>query len=149
MTKYFIGVVSKEHVMRGVKMGIAQIGHGKKSGLARMHKDDWLLYYSPKVSLDSKEPLQSFIALGQIADDEIYQVEESVTFKPFRRKIHYEKVQDTPIQPLIPLLSFIKNKNSWGYVFRYGLVEIPKSDFVCIVKGMRKSNGKDEERVLV
>jgi hypothetical protein len=138
MTKYFIGVVSKEHVIRGVKMGIAQIGHGKRSGLARMHSGDWLIYYSPRIVLDSKVPLQAFTALGQMADDEIYQTEESPTFKPFRRKVKYQKVKAAPIAPLIPSLSFIKNKKSWGFVFRYGLVEIPEKDFKFIAGHMIK-----------
>ena len=130
--KYFIGVVSKEHVMMGTKLGIAQIGHGKRSGLARMKKGDFLIYYSPKIALDSKIPLQAFTALGEMVDDEIYQVDESESFKPFRRKVKYEKVKDAPIAPLIESLSFIKNKKSWGYVFRFGLVEIPKEDFDLI-----------------
>lgn len=138
MTKYFIGVVSKEHVMLGVKLGIAQIGHGKRSGLSRMHKGDYLVYYSPKIALDSNEKLQAFTAIGQMEDDEIYQVEESPTFKPFRRKVKYLKVKEAPIAPLIEKLSFIKNKKSWGYVFRFGLVEIPESDFLLINKAMTK-----------
>jgi len=136
MTKYFIGVVSREHVLRGVKMGVAQIGHGKKSGLVRMKKDDWLVNYSPKVALDSKIPLQAFTAIGQMVDNEIYQVDESPTFKPFRRKVKYLKVSEAPIAPLIESLSFIKNKKSWGYVFRFGLVEIPESDFLLIKNNM-------------
>lgn len=102
--KYFIGVVSREHVMRGVTMGIAQIGHGKRAGLARMKQGDWFIYYSPRTALGSGESLQAFTALGQIADDEIYQVEESPTFKPFRRRVKYEKVSEVPIQPLIDKL---------------------------------------------
>ena len=137
MTKYFIGVVSREHVRRAVKLGIAQVGHGKKSGVARMKKGDWFLYYSPKLSLASKEPLQAFTALGQIADDDIYQVQESPAFKPLRRRVNYETVREIPIQSLIPSLSFIKNKASWGYVFRYGLLEISKSDFERIARKMR------------
>jgi hypothetical protein len=137
MTKYFIGVVSREHVQLGVKAGIAQIGHGKRSGLARMHKGDWFIYYSPKVALDSTEKLQAFTALGQIADDEIYEAEVSPTFKPFRRKVNYQKIQEIPITPFIEKLSFIKNKKSWGYVFRYGLVEIPKEDFDVIRQAMQ------------
>lgn len=136
MTRYFIGVVSKEHVQRGVQGGIAQIGHGKRSGLARMREDDWLIYYSPKELLDSKQPLQAFTAIGQMADDEIYQVEESETFKPYRRKVDYLNANDVPIAPLIPELSFITNKQSWGYVFRFGLVEIPESDFELIKNAM-------------
>lgn len=136
MTRYFIGVVSREHVLMGVEKGIAQIGHGKRSGLARMNKGDFLIYYSPKIALDSDEKLQAFTAIGQMVDDDIYQVEEPPTFKPFRRKVRYEKVKDAPIAPLIPDLSFIKNKKSWGYVFRFGLVEIPESDFLLIKEKM-------------
>jgi predicted RNA-binding protein len=135
--KYFIGVVCREHVRKGVKLGIAQVGHGKRTGLARMHKGDWLIYYSPNLGMDSKEPLRAFTALGKIVDDEIFQVEESETFKPFRRRAKYSKVTETPITPLIDNLSFIKNKKSWGYVFRFGLVEIPEADFELIASKMK------------
>ena len=136
MTKYFIGVVSKEHVQHGVKLGIAQIGHGKRSGLARMQQGDWLVYYSPKESLDSKQPLQAFTAIGQMADDEIYQDSESSSFQPFRRQVKYLAAKDAPIAPLIPDLNFIKNKQSWGFVFRFGLVEITEEDFQRIKTSM-------------
>ena len=138
MPKYFIGVVSKDHVLHGIELGIAQIGHGKRSGIARLHKDDWLIYYSPRQALDAKEPLQAFTAIGRMADDDIYQVEESTTFKPFRSHVTYLKAHDVPIAPLIPELSFIKNKQSWGYVLRFGLVEIPEVDFVLIKAAMMK-----------
>ena len=62
-----------------------------------MKKGDWFLYYSPKPSLASKEPLQAFTALGQITDDDIYQVAESETFKPFRRRVNYETVRETKV----------------------------------------------------
>jgi len=136
MIKYFIGVVSKEHVLLAVKNGIAQIGHGKRSGLARMHKGDFLIYYSPKIAMDSNEKLQAFTALGEIVDDEIYQVTMSSKFKPFRRKVKYLPTAETPIAPLIEKLSFIKNKKQWGYIFRYGLVSIPKEDFDVIYNKM-------------
>ena len=134
--RYWIGVVSKEHILSGVKDGIAQIGHGKRQGLARMHKGDWLIYYSPKVSLESDTKIQSFTAIGQIADDNIYQVEISQSFKPFRRQVNYIQCKETSIIPLIEGLAFIKNKKNWGYVFRYGLVEIPQKDFETIKQSM-------------
>ncbi len=136
MTRFFIGVVSKDHVQRGIKLGIAQIGHGKRSGLARMHQGDWLIYYSPKLSLDSKTPLQAFTAIGQMADDDIYQVNESPSFQPFRRNVQYLPANDAPIGPLIGDLEFIKNKQSWGYVFRFGLVEISETDYELIKNAM-------------
>lgn len=129
---YWIGVVSKEHVMRGVELSIAQLGHGKRAPLARMKRGDWLIYYSPKISLESKESYQCFTAIGEVADDDIIQVNVSDTFQPFRRKVDYKKSRDVSIIPLIPQLSFIKDKKRWGYVFRFGLVEILESDFQCI-----------------
>jgi predicted RNA-binding protein len=49
-----------------------------------------------------------------------------------------EMVKEAPIQPLIDKLSFIKNKKLWGYVFRYGLVEIPKEDFGVVAKEIKR-----------
>ena len=57
-------------------------------------------------------------------------------FKPFRRNISYFDATHLDIRPLVPLLPFIRNKNSWGYVFRYGFLEIDKESFTIIAKGM-------------
>ena len=64
--KYWIGTVSKEHVLRGAAGGFCQVCHGKAAPLNRMQRVDWLLYYSPKIRLDGHDKLQSFTALGQI-----------------------------------------------------------------------------------
>ena len=127
--KYWIVVASKDHVMWGVTRGIAQAGHGKRSGLARMHKGDMIIYYSPKVQFEGNEILHAFTAIGEIADEELFQVEESPDFKPFRRKVRYTKTGEVRIRPLIQDLTFIGNKKSWGYAFRFGLLEIPQEDF--------------------
>jgi len=127
--KYWIIVASKDHVMRGVTFGIAQAGHGKQSGLARMHKGDMIVYYSPKVQFESNEILHAFTGIGEIVDDDLFQIDESPDFKPFRRKVRYTKTGEVSIGPLIQDLTFIRNKKSWGYVFRSGLMEIPKEDF--------------------
>ena len=127
--KYWIIVASKDHVMRGVTLGFAQAGHGKRSGLARMHKGDMIVYYSPKVQYESNEILHAFTAIGEIAHEEVFQVEESPDFKPFRRTVRYTKTGEVSIGPLIQDLTLIRNKKSWGYVFRFGLLEIPKEDF--------------------
>lgn len=137
--KYWIGVVSNEHVQKGVKDGIMQLGHGKRSPLARLQKGDWLIYYSPVQAFGDKESLQAFTALGQVADDEIYQHPMNGDFITSRRRVNYQKVTDSPIRPLIEKLSFIKSKKSWGYVFRSGLVEIPEQDFITIKNSMVKS----------
>ncbi len=134
--KYWIGVVSKDHVMRGVKLGIAQIGHGKRSGLARLKAGDKFTYYSPKESLSGDTPLQAFTAIGTVADDSIWQADEG-DFKPWRRRISYAKSADAPIRPLLDTLSFTADKPNWGYAFRYGLLEITKEDFATIAQAMK------------
>ena len=134
--KYWIGVVSKAHVERGVKLGIAQIGHGKRSGLARMKAGDGFVYYSPKERMEGDEPLQAFTAIGTIADDEIWQADEG-DFQPWRRRVNYAKSVDAPIRPLLGKLTLTAGKSNWGYVFRYGLVEITKQDFAIIACAMK------------
>jgi hypothetical protein len=49
--------------------------------------------------------------------------------------------QEAPIQPLIEDLTFIKNKKSWGYIFRFGLIEIPEPDFLQIATAMKVQVG--------
>jgi hypothetical protein len=115
--------------MMGVNGGFAQAGHGKRAGLARMHAGDRIVYYSPKVTFGGDEPLHAFTALGEVADEEIVQVGMSPDFKPFRRKVNYLHEGAVMIVPLINDLAFIRNKKSWGYAFRFGILEIQKDDF--------------------
>ena len=134
--KYWVGVVSKNHVLRGVELGIAQIGHGKRSGLARMHAGDGFVYYSPKETLATTVPLQAFTAIGTITDDEIWQVDEG-DFHPWRRHVTYAPSVDAPIRPLLDDLSFTSGKTNWGYAFRFGLIEITEKDFTTIAQAMQ------------
>lgn len=122
--------------MRGVKLGIAQIGHGKHVGLNRLHVGDGFIYYSPKINLESCEPLQVFTAIGIVSDEEIWQADEG-DFKPWRRRIAYSECHDAPIRPLLDELSFTQGKTNWGYSFRYGLIEISESDFKLIAHAMK------------
>jgi len=127
--RYWIIVASQEHVMLGVTGGFAQAGHGRRSGLARMHAGDFIVYYSPKKVFGEKEPLHAFTALGQAADEEIVQAGMSPDFKPFRRNVKYLYTGEVRIEPLVNDLEFIRNKKSWGSAFRFGLLEIHKADF--------------------
>jgi len=132
--RYWILVASQEHVKLGVSGGFAQAGHGKRSGLARMHAGDRIVYYSPKAEFGGTGPLHAFTAIGEVADDEIVQVDMSPDFKPFRRNVRYLKTGEVKIEPLINDLQFIRNKKSWGYTFRFGILEIQHEDFEKIEK---------------
>jgi len=135
-TRYWVGVASREHVRVGVKGGFAQFSHGKLGPAKRLSKGDWVIYYSPKLKFGQAEPCQKFVAIGQVIDGEPFQVEQFPGFKPWRRKIRYERATEADIHALLSRLSFIKNKTKWGAAFRFGFFEISKSDFAAIAKRM-------------
>ncbi len=135
--KYWVNTVSRDHVLVGKELGIIQAGHGKSTPLKRLSPNDWVVYYSPKASLSVGENVRSFTAVCRIKNEPIYQVEVEESFCPFRRNASYLECEETEILPLIENLSFIKNKKSWGYVFRFGLFPIPEEDFTLIAEAMK------------
>ena len=116
MTKerYWITVVSKDHIQRGVEGGFMQANHGKAGPLKKLHVNDWVLFYSPKTTYLGNEKCQAFTAIGQVADDKLYQHQMSADFAPFRRNMNFYPCKDVPIIPLIGMLDFIPIKNAWG-----------------------------------
>lgn len=130
--RYWIVVVSKDHIAKGIDGGFMQANHGKQGPLKRMAVNDWVICYSPKVTYSGNNLCQAFTAIGQVADDEIYQHKMSDDFIPYRRNIKYHACKETAILPLIEELSFIPNKKSWGYPFRFGFFEIGEDDFKLI-----------------
>src|ERR1700722_18317727 len=115
MARYWIGVASKEHVQKGVEGGFAQVCHGKPGPLNCMEEGDWIIYYSPTLKFGGKEPCQSFTAIGKIIPGDPYTFPMSQDFIPWRRDVSFLKSQQTPIQPLLDHLSFIKDKHKWGF----------------------------------
>jgi hypothetical protein len=101
-----------------------------------MHKDDGIIYYSSKIVFGQDEKCQCFTAIGTVADDTVVQADMGEGFLPFRRHVRFFACQETPIAPLIPHLSFIKDKHHWAGVFRFGLVEIPETDYLLIANHM-------------
>lgn len=134
--RYWIAVVSKEHTEWGVKGNYMQVCHGKQAPLLRMHKNDWIIVYSPKLSMEGTVKCQAFTAIGQVSDDTVYPFAMSPNFVPFRRNITFYPCKETLIIPLINDLDFIKNKKSWGFPFRFGFFEIYQNDFDLIVSKM-------------
>lgn len=137
-TKYWIGVISKEHAMRGVSGGFTQVCHGKEAPLKRMKKGDGFLIYSPKMTMTGNDKLQSFTAIGEVLDETIFPFKMSDDFIPFRRNIKFYDCREISILPLINDLEFIQNKKSWGYPFRFGFFEIHKKDFDLISSHLLK-----------
>lgn len=140
---YWIGVVSRTHVLRGVAGGFAQMNHGKQAPLKRMKAGDALIYYSPREAYPAGLPLQAFTAMGLIRTGDVYahdMTNDGVPgFVPWRMDVDYLSVEPASIKPLIADLDFIKDKVHWGAAFRFGQVKISEADFVRIASAMQCS----------
>jgi hypothetical protein len=128
-TKFWIAVACKDHWYLPILSW--QIFSSKT-----IIRSDFVIYYSSKVTMGGSELYQKFTAIGEVIDDISYQVDMGNGFKPFRRNISYFNAKHIDVKALVPLLSFIKNKNSWGYVFRYGFLEIDQASFEIIANNM-------------
>ena len=132
---YWLGVVSKEHVMGGVEGKFAQVCHGKRAPLARLKAGDGFIYYSPKITFRGNDPCKSFTAIGKVKTGTVYQFEMNPDFKPYRIDIEYLPCHDAPIAHLMDRLDLTKER-SWGMLLRRGLLPLSEQDFLTIAESM-------------
>jgi hypothetical protein len=135
-TSYWINTITLDHVLAGKAEHFTQTNHGNPRNLNKLRRGDYMVFYSPRERFEDNKALQSFTAVGQVSDDEPYQVEQNVDFHPYRRRIDFFKSSNAPIRPIINNLSFIKNKVHWGLVFRQGMFQISETDFALIAQNM-------------
>ena len=134
--RFWIGVASRDHVNVGVKRGFIQLNHGKRAALRRLKAGDGVIMYSPRTAYPDGEPLQAFTAIGTVVTGGVYQVEVTPDFRPHRVDVQFVPSKEAQIKPLIGHLSFIKSKSHSGAALRFGLVEVPASDFALIAGRM-------------
>lgn len=132
--KYWLGVVSREHVLKAVQGDFAQVCHGKKGPLMQMNEGDGFIYYSPKRALGGTEACKCFTALGKIRG-QVYQVEMFPGFQPFRIDVDYLPCREVSLETIFDQLELTRSK-SWGMQLRRGLIQISAADFRVIEKAM-------------
>lgn len=137
--RYWLGVVSKEHVQKGVQSGFAQVCHGKKAPLAKTSAGDGLIYYSPKIAMDQPASCKCFTAIGKIRDGKVYQVEMTPDFHPFRITIDYFPCKEVPLAHLYDRLELTQS-SYWGMQLRRGFLELSETDFHTIAYAMGIDN---------
>ena len=136
-----MGVVHRDHALRGVEQGIAQTNHGAKFGVARMHPGDGFVYYSPKDVYPDGRSLREFTAIGIVAPGEIWQADVPQNgggeFRPWRRKVDWdESANSAPITPLLDVLELTRGIRNWGLQLQKGHLELSEHDFRVIVQQM-------------
>ncbi|HXR56901.1 MAG TPA: EVE domain-containing protein [Casimicrobiaceae bacterium] len=141
--RYWIGVVAQDHVETAVAQGFVQLNYGRAAPLARMQPGDGLAFYSPRAHFPDGAPLQAFTAIGCVGDGPIVEVPPEQPPPVFRRSACWLDATPAPIRPLLPDLSFIRDKEHWGAAFRFGVVRVPREDFVAIAAAMGRDPGID------
>lgn len=135
----WMNTVSRDHVELGVRGRFAQATHGRPTMLSKMARGDWIVFYSPRTVHPDGEPLQAFTAIGQIADDEPYQVSLGPDLALWRRNVDFLECTEAPIRPLLESLEFIEDKSRWGYKFRSGVFKIGDHDLEVLRSAMTGS----------
>lgn len=136
MSRYWCGVVSREHIKRGEEGGFCQVCHGKRGPLERMAVGDGIVFYSPVDEFKGTQKCQRFTAIGRVRGAGTYAFQMAPGFVPFRRDVEYFGATEVPIQPLLPELEFTRGSSNWGYRFRFGHFELSEHDFLLIAQRM-------------
>ncbi|MQY28380.1 EVE domain-containing protein [Nocardia aurantia] len=137
MTRYWLAVVSRDHVRRAVELGIAQANHGKRAAVERMAAGDGLVFYSPRTGMRAGAQIRAFTALGTIGEAEPWQADDQGGgFRPWRRSVTYhDAAQEVPIDELRAELELTAVPN-WGMILRRGLIELGEHDFAVVERAM-------------
>jgi EVE domain len=130
----WLGVVSRAHVQRGVAGSFAQLCHGKAQPLRRMHRGDWLVYYSPTIDIGG-DALRAFTAIGQVEGAEVYPYDMGGGFVPYRRNVRYVDTKEVALDMIKQKLEFCARPN-WGMALRRGHLPLEAADFATIAAAM-------------
>jgi hypothetical protein len=134
--RYWIAVAPRDHAAQGVANGFVELTYGRAEPLARLSPGDGLLVYSPRESAPNGEPLQAFTAVGHVGDGPIFEAPIAASAPIFRRPARWLEASPAAIRPLLDDLSFVRNKAHWGAAFRFGMLRVPRADFVAIAAAM-------------
>lgn len=94
-------------------------------------------------AFEGGEPLQALTAIGEVAEDEPYQVEVTPAFRPWGRNVDFIGFTKPRSAPLIEDFEFMADKKRWGYKFRLGVLFIEDRDLDLIRSVM---TGPPDER---
>jgi hypothetical protein len=143
----WLAVACAEHVQAGKTAGIMQVCHGKAGPLRRIRAGDEVVYYSPSGTFRGTDRLQAFTAIGRVISAAPYPFDMGGGFVPFRHDVTWRNASDASIRPLLEALSFTSGRANWGYAFRFGLLEITRSDGEVIAAAMMADGSQAATRL--
>jgi EVE domain len=132
-----VAVISADHAAQAALDGFFACSHGDGRAAARPSRADRFAYYAPRERIDEGDPVQAFVALGEILDD-APSPQMVDRFEAQVRRTAYAPVGHAPIRPLLDRLALTRGRGShWGMAFRRGLVTVGAEDLAVIEAALR------------
>lgn len=145
MPNYYIAVTNDDNWPTVKGKHIWGLPEGRENLIKRLKRGDYLFIYLMS-SKRGDEFLPSRVAgLFQVASDP-YRDSKRI----FKGRLYPNRVKLKPIlipkkpvefKPLVPKLTFIKNKQFWAAHLRSGLAKIPEQDFKLLKTVLEKAEG--------
>lgn len=126
--KYWISVISKDHVLSGLAAGFTQAHGDKAAQLDLLGEGDLVFFYSPGTLFRHGEILQAFTGVARVTDNKAYEVKGSPNGPALRRNVTAVPSAEVAAAALAPALEFITDKADWATALRRGLIEIGEAD---------------------
>ena len=114
-----------------------------KKAISRVKKGDKCLFYIKRGREETtNEPLISSecVVVSALYEDnkQIFKAPTPTSNETYPLRLDLEclmpSAKPIPFKPLIPKLSFIKNKDNWGGTLQWrALLQIPESDFLTVL----------------
>lgn len=143
--RFWLGILSEDHVKAAMKGSYAEVAYGSRGLLSNLAPGDGLVYYSSKVvrypaSCEDRRNnlLRCFTGIGIITVGNVYSVPAPDGHsQSFRRPMQFFSAPvSPPMAPIASYLSFVKKPASWGVYLRAPLIGLSSTDFAIIAERM-------------
>jgi predicted RNA-binding protein len=143
MTARWLCISSRENVTITRKMNIWGVANRFRNTITKVKKGDTLLMYTMQERVHN-EVIESAITGVYQATSEVYEDESPIFVSPkslgtevfpIRMKVKPVKIFSKPLlfKPLVPEMSFIRNKQIWSAGIRTAMRLIPEEDYQLIL----------------
>lgn len=134
---FWISVTSKDHVTASLAGGFMQAPGEKAGPLHQLEQGDIVFFYSPGTLFRRGEVLQAFTGAARVTSKAPQQIATDARVRPWRRVITALPAEETPVEPLVPELTFIVDKEQWAGAIGRNMLEINGEDAQRIAAAMK------------
>lgn len=132
----WICVVSREDALVARATDAVRLSATGEQRLRRLRAGDGVLLYSPREQNKTGEKVQRFTAVGVVTGVAPYQRDDDLHGSWFRDVVFDRPTGEVQVRPLLGALSFVRDAEGWGIVFRPGFLSVTQADFDLVRRHM-------------